>query len=200
MLRAEQLAMSGGRAPISFAVERGRCLGLLGPTPQHTSHLLLACAALARPVSGRVLINDTDTAANPEAARRQVAVARTQCVDERLHLREYLRAVARGRRAAGTTLRLSVTEMLARLDLDGARALSSPEAQAEAAIAAALLPAVGLVVLDEPFAHLRSETRVRAIEWIRALAADSAAVVIGGREERDLRAVSHTVVATEPAR
>ena len=200
MLRVEALVTRAGRAPLSFEVARGRCVGLLGTTAEDVSRVLLAAAALSRPVSGRVMIDDIDTVREPDSVRRRVAVTRPRCVTDRLRLREYLDTVARARRSTGTTLRASVAETLQRLALDGARTLTSPAARAEAALAASLMPSVGLVVLNEPLAHVSSDTRTRAIEWIRALANEPVAVLIGGREERDLRAVSHTVIAMETAR
>lgn len=195
MLRADQLSVAGSGAPLSFEVAPGRCFGLLGRSADHTSRVLLAVAALMRPSAGAVTIGGLDTVRNTEAARRRVAMTRTPCLDARLRLREYLTTVAHARRLGGTASRGSVDLVMERLALDGALRLASPLARASAALAAALMPAVGLVVLDEPFRHVSADTRARAIEWIRSLSTGSVAVVIGGREEGDLRAVSHTVIS-----
>lgn len=200
MLRVESVSMRAGRAPLTFDVPHGRCLGLLSASAEDTSRLLLAAAGMARPLTGRVLISDVDSLTATDASRHRVAITRPQCVDPRLLLREYLDTVSRARRDAGVAPRASTAEVLQRLALNGARALDSSAARAEAALAAALLPAVDLVILDEAFAHVSADTRTRAIEWIRALADEPVAVLIGGREERDLRAVSHTVISMEAAR
>lgn len=200
ILRADGLSAADGRAPLTFEVASGRCLGLLSTSPRYTSSLLQAAAGLTKPVTGRVTIAGIDVRENPEAARRHVAITRRDCVSGQLRLHEYLSAVSQARQAMGCGSRASVPAVIGRLGLDRSRILSSPAANAEAALAAALLPAVSLVLLDEPFRDVSDETRARAIEWIRALAAEPVAVVIGGSAESDLRAVSHVVVRVEPAR
>jgi ABC-type multidrug transport system ATPase subunit len=200
MLLVDQVSVVRGGTPRSFEVAAGHCLGLLGPSPDHTSRWMLTSAGLMRPLTGSVRIGDSETTRDREVARRRMAITRPQSVDTRLRMQEYLHTVAQARRASGTLARAPVAAVIDRLGLDGACRLTSPAARAEASLAAALLPAVGLVILDEPFAQIRPETRRLAIEWIRALATDAVAVLIGGREERDLRAVSHTVISTEPAR
>lgn len=199
MLIVDQVAVVRGAAPVSFDVAAGRCLGLLGPSPDHTSRWLLTAAGVMRPLTGSVRIGGTETTRDHDTARRRMALTRPQSVDAHLRLHEYLHTVAQARLASGTHARAPVATVIDRLGLDGACRLTSPTARAEASLAAALLPAVGLVILDEPFAQVRAETRRLAIDWIRALATDAVAVLIGGREERDLRAVSHTVLSNEPA-
>ena len=196
MLRAEDLTVAAGRPLVSFDVTAGRCLGLLGPSAPDISRLLLTAAGLCRPVTGTVHIDGLDTVTQPADARRGVAINRRSAMDQRLRLAEYLRTVARVRR----DVRTSADAAIERLGLNGTRRLNTAQARAEAALAAALLPAVGLIVLDEPFADLSEDTRTRAIDWIRALAVDPVAIVIGGREERDLRAVSHLVITLESPR
>ena len=95
MLRVEALVTRAGRAPLSFDVARGRCVGLLGTNAEDVSRVLLAAATLSRPVSGRVMIDDIDTVREPDSVRRRVAVTRPRCVNDRLRLREYLDTVAR---------------------------------------------------------------------------------------------------------
>jgi ABC-type multidrug transport system ATPase subunit len=199
-LRVEGLLAAGGSAPLTFEVSRGRCLGLLGASALGTSRLLQTVAALEKPATGRVTIADIDVRLDPDAARRHVAIMRRSCIDSGLRLHEYLSAVSHARKASGFSARASVSTVIERLALNRARSLSSPAARSEAALAAALLPAVGLVLLDEPFRDLSDETRARAIEWIRALAQETVAVVIAGPTERDLRAVSHTVVSVEASK
>ncbi len=198
MLRVEGVPVAAGRGPLSFDVPAGRCIGIQGRSPAEISRFLLAAAGLARPVGGRVLIDGRDPSQDPAATRRHVAITRRGSIDARLRLSEYLTTVAGARRATGTIARVPVTALLERLALNGARALSTTEARAEAALGAALLPSVGLVILDEPFANVSADTRARAIEWIRALADEPVAVLIGGLEERDLRTVGHTVFMEPP--
>jgi len=200
ILRADGVTAAGGHAPLTFEVGSGRCLGVLSTSPRDTSRLLLTSAGLIKPLTGRVTIAGIDAVQSPDAARRHVAITRRDCIDSRLRLDEYLSAVSQARRAMGLPSRASVPAVVDRLGLDRSKRLSSAVARAEAALAAALMPGVSLVVLDEPFRDISDETRTRAIEWIRTLAAEAVAVVIGSRVERDVRSVSHTVMSVEPAR
>lgn len=200
MLRVESLTVTPKYTPLTFDVASGECLGLLGFSATHTSRLLVTVAGLARPLSGSVLIDGVDVIDGSATARRQLAITRTPCVPVQLRLREYLQTVIDSRRSHGMPSRTTAAAALERLRLDGGRMLSTPAARSEAALAAAILPSARLVILDEPFHAVSADTRTAAIEWIRALAADSVGVLIGGREERDVRAVSHTVISTGRAR
>jgi molybdate transport system ATP-binding protein len=202
--------LSGGFvvAPgLDATLERGALLVLFGPSGAGKTTMLRQIAGLERPDAGAIRFNGApwcDVERNwwvPPQARRVGMVFQAPTLFPHLSVRENI--------AYGVVDRSSMPvaiEELARLLgvgslLDRApRALSGGEAQ-RVAVARALAPGPGLVLLDEPFAALDAPARLRLRRDVRALLhrtgtpailvthdraealamADQAAIVVAGR-------------------
>jgi ABC-type multidrug transport system ATPase subunit len=189
MLRVDGLAPFAGVNPLSFDVPAGRCAGLLSSDV----HALLAIAectcGIRIPFAGRVLIDDLDVARQRDRTQPQIAAGLARAAHHLTSLGEHAAAVSASRRT-----RMPVTEGLARLGLDARTRLNTGPAKSAAALLAALLPAAPVVILHDPFRNLDDATRAKSIDWIRALSESSVSVLVTGTEERDVRAVSHSVI------
>ncbi|MFN3648469.1 MAG: ABC transporter ATP-binding protein [Armatimonadota bacterium] len=100
MLTIENLFKSyGGGVPavrdVSFRVEGGEILGLLGPNGAGKTTTLRCVATILRPDHGRITIAGHDLAAEPEAAKRELAfIPELPHPYEMLTVLEHLRFVA----------------------------------------------------------------------------------------------------------
>lgn len=187
MLRVDALTASATAIPVTFAAEPGTCTGLLGTG---AVALLEVVAGLRPAVAGRVSRNVT----GEDVA---IMLLKTSAMDARLTAAEYLTAVAGARRASGQSLRRTPAEALRALALAPAAQLNRLDTCRGVALAAALLPAVPVVLLADPLAGVSPATRHGAIAWIHALADARAAVVAAFTAEGDARAVSHRVIRAE---
>lgn len=195
MLRVEALAVSAGDAPLSFEISNGQTLGLLGANTDGLLRVVEAIAGLRAAVAGNIRIDDLDVLRDSAAARALVSICLPRAANGGTSLRDHAGVVAASRRA-----RLSARDGIARLGLDARLPLNAPAARSAAGLLAALIPDVPVVLLHEPFRDLADETRAKAIDWIRELGGSGTCVLITGREERDVRAVSHQVIETGAGR
>lgn len=186
MLRVEGLPVSAGGPALTFDVPDGRCVGLLGRDATLLLHLAETLAGLRVPRAGRVLVDE----------RRHMSICLPRAVDPRTTLGEHVGTIAGARGLA----RKHVDEGIARLGLVRHLPLTTPAARAAAALLGALVAGTRVVVLHDPFADLDAAVRAKAIDWIRALAGSRTSIVITGADERDVRAVSHSVIDVEAGR
>lgn len=187
MLRVEAVT-AGSAAPLTFEIGAGRSVGVLSRDLAGLLHFAECAAGMRVPSSGRVLIGELDVHREPERARRLIAVNLSRASHPLSTLGEHLQPVV-----AARALRGSVADGLARLGLASRMRLNTKQSQSAAALAAALIPNAQVVVLHDPFRHLDDATRTKAIEWIRSLT-ESTSILITGDTERDVRAVSHSVL------
>lgn len=178
-----------GAGALTFDVADGRSVGLLDRDLAALLHVAECVCGLRKPRTGRVLVDDVDLARSDEA-RASVAVNLSRAAHSLTSLGEHVGVVA----AMRGKLRMPLADGIARLGLDASRQLNTPAAKSAAALLCALLPDARAVVLHDPFRDLDHTTRDKAITWIRALADSGASLLITGAEERDVRAVSHSVI------
>lgn len=184
MLRVDGLVVANDHAPISFDVPAGTCVGLLGSDIERLRAVAETIGGLRAPVAGRTNTN------NAEAS---VAVALTRAAHQLTTLGEHVTAVASSMNKKWR-LRMPVAAAISRLGVDARQRLNTPESCAAAALIAALVPETDIAVLHDPFAGMSDPVRQSAIEWIRSLGGSTTAIVMTGTQERDVRAVSHTVI------
>ena len=153
---------------VSLRADPGRVLAVLGPSGCGKSTLLRTVAGFVPPTRGEVRV-DGEPVRGPSAARGMVA--------QRADLFGWLGVrenVAWGPRAAGRKDALAVADrLLAETGLDGfagtlPAALSGGMRQ-RAAFAQVLANEPPVLLLDEPFAALDAQTRLRMQEWLREL-------------------------------
>lgn len=195
MLRAEGLVARAGNTALTFDVEKGRCVGLLGSDLDALCRISECVSGIRVPAAGHVRITALDSNAqldvhrDADRVRRQIAVRLPETAHRLTTLGEHLAAVAGARPA-----RVTAASAMARLGLDPKMPLATSSARSAAALAAALLPDAPLVILHDPFQSLDAGVRAKGIDWIRSLASSGTSVLVTGTEERDVRAVSHAVI------
>jgi ABC-2 type transport system ATP-binding protein len=195
MLRVEGLSAAPGDAPLSFDIPNGQALGLLGSDAEALSRIVEMIAGLRVPTAGHIRIDDIDVLRDPNRARSVLSFCLPRAAHDRTSLREHAAVVAASRPS-----RVDARAGILRLGLDPQVRLNTPSSKAAAGLLAALLPDVPVVILHEPFRDVPDGTRAKAIDWIRSLAASGTSVLLLGSQERDLRAVCHTVLNAGAAR
>ncbi len=193
---------------VSFAVEAGEIVGIIGHTGSGKSTLVQMLNGLLRPQSGTVLLNGEDIFADPKrmrACRFQVGLVfqypEYQLFDEtvekdigfgprNMDLPED--EIARRVRRAAAVVGLP-EELLAQSPFD----LSGGEKR-RAAIAGVLAMEPRVLILDEPTAGLDPRGRATILEMIRAYNRQSgAAVLFVSHNMEDVAALSHRVLVLD---
>lgn len=179
-------------AGVSLAVAAGEAVVLRGPSGSGKTSLLSLIGCMARPTSGRVVVNGEEVSRLPErfltVVRRrtfgfvfqQFHLVRGLSALENVMLPAYPLGVPRGalaEKARGLLDRLGVGHRA------GARAdwLSGGEAQ-RVAIARALVNDPTVIVADEPTAHLDSKLSVELLGILSGLKADGKTVVVASHD------------------
>jgi osmoprotectant transport system ATP-binding protein len=155
-------------ADVSFRVEAGEVLALVGDSGSGKTTTLKTINRLVEPDAGRVVVEGRDTASvEPHALRRSIGYV-FQGIGLFPHL-TVAENVAVPLRLAGWTgdrIRARVAELLALLELDASLASRSPAElsggqQQRVGVARALAASPRVMLLDEPFGALDPLTRDR---------------------------------------
>jgi putative ABC transport system ATP-binding protein len=161
-------------ADVSFAVERGQSLAIVGPSGSGKSTLLAILAGLDLPTRGTVLLNGTELTALDEDGRARLRAGHVGFVFQSFHLVPSLTAlenVLLPLELAGTDdAPARAREALDRVGLDARRRhyprqLSGGEQQ-RVAIARAFVARPDLLFADEPTGNLDSATGARIAELL----------------------------------
>lgn len=165
--------------PVSFNLESGRILGIVGANGAGKSTLLRLIYRYLKPRSGQVLLDGADIwrQSARDVARKIAAVLQEQPTDFALSV---LEIVALGRRPHGSALAGAgahdgelIEDALERMGLSDYRnrsfgTLSGGERQ-RVMVARALVQCPKLLVLDEPTNHLDIRHQLELAELIRRL-------------------------------
>jgi putative ABC transport system ATP-binding protein len=202
----------GALRGVSFSVQRGELVAVVGPSGSGKSTLLHVMGTLERPSSGVVRIDGVDAAQLDDRAVSQVRARQIGFVFQQFFLAEHATArenVADGLLYAGapaTERNARADEALERVGLSHRTTfkptkLSGGERQ-RVAIARALVGRPAIVLADEPTGNLDMNTGTSIMELLRELNVAGATIIMithdGGLAEqlpRQIRIVDGRVVS-----
>lgn len=199
--RAGRIAVSD----VSFMLNRGEVLGLLGVNGAGKSTTLSMLAGALRPDSGRIELDGQDFVANPDIARRLIGwLPENAPLWPELSVEEHLIAFSRLRGAGRQAARRAADTIIARLRLgDLRRRLAGVLSQGQRqrlGLACALVHDPALVILDE---HANALDPVQVGELrklIRERATAGAAVILSTHVLAEVVAVCDRVAILHEGR
>ncbi len=175
-LRIERLGHAYGAArvlsDVSFAVEPGTCVAVLGASGSGKTTLLRSVAGFVTPAQGRIFVRGAvvveDGRERVPAERRRVGmVFQDYALFAHMTVRENVefgihRDPDRAERVRGLLALVGLSELAGRrpTELSGGQ-------QQRVALARALAPRPAVILLDEPFANLDAALRARLGEEVR---------------------------------
>ena len=158
---------------VSFTVESGQLVALLGPSGSGKSTILRMIAGLESPDDGHVYITG-DLATNQSVQQRNVGfVFQHYALFRHMTVFENVAFGLRVRRTPRREVKKRVEELLSLVQLQAfakryPQQLSGGQRQ-RVALARALAPEPKVLLLDEPFGALDAQVRVELREWLRRL-------------------------------
>jgi ABC-2 type transport system ATP-binding protein len=162
---------------VSFTVESGEVLGLLGPNGSGKTTLLRMLTGYSSPSQGRITVAGFDTLRQPMEARRRIGyVPESLPLYGHMRVHEFLRFMARLRGVPAGKAREATEEAAAKLELD--RVLDAPIRtlsrgyRQRVAIAQALVHSPEVLVLDEPTNGLDPRQIIETRNLVRRLAGE----------------------------
>lgn len=158
---------------VNFQVNEGETLCLLGSSGSGKSTILRIIAGIEKPDKGLVLWNGKDLSAVPAYQRNFGLMFQDYALFPHLSVAENVAFGLRMRRMSKTVIEDRVNEALKRVDMAefGDRRVTdlSGGEQQRIALARALAPRPGLIMLDEPLAALDHSLRVELQDELRTL-------------------------------
>jgi ABC-type multidrug transport system ATPase subunit len=205
VVRARGLTTRPGRATalrsVDLDVAAGECVGLLGPYHGGRTTLLRVLATLVRPSAGTLDIAGIDAIRHVYAARARVAyVGHDPLAAYGLRVREHLEFVHAARiRHSEPATRSAVQDVIERAGLlpDASVDELSTGFRQRLSLAAACLVAPQVLLLDDPFRTIDTESRTHVVSWLREVRDSGTTVLASLSEEQDVDALCHRVVRAE---
>ncbi|HCU25371.1 MAG TPA: hypothetical protein DF383_10150 [Deltaproteobacteria bacterium] len=158
---------------VSFEVEEGALVALLGPSGSGKSTILRMIAGLEQPDQGQIFLGGEEVTRVPTQQRGVGFVFQSYALFKQLTVFQNIAFGLQVRRAAKSRVKERVNDLLALLGLEklGARyphQLSGGQRQ-RVALARALAPEPKVLLLDEPFGAIDAKIRKELREWLRKL-------------------------------
>jgi ABC-2 type transport system ATP-binding protein len=168
---------------VSFQVEPGEIFGLLGPNGAGKTTTLRSLCTLTTPDSGKIEVSGISVIDNPRVARQRLGyVAQEVAIDKVLTGRELLQLQAALYHIPNEKAKQRIDTVLSLLGLqeyaDKKTGTYSGGIRKRLDLAAGLLHAPNVLVLDEPTVGLDIESRVVVWDFLRKLRSAGTTVVI----------------------
>ncbi len=170
---------------VNFSIARSKMVAVQGESGSGKTTLLLACGAMQKPTSGKVLINQRDVFDLTPAVRSQFRASQIGYLFQTLQLVPYLNVLDNVRIVKGVTAG-TAKQWLERLGLDD-RLNHKPDAlshgqRQRVALARAIAHRPALVIADEPTGNLDGKNTRLVFDSLREFADDGGAVLIAAHE------------------
>ncbi|WP_414582017.1 ATP-binding cassette domain-containing protein [Scytonema sp. PCC 10023] len=183
---------------VSFKVESGEIFGLLGPNGAGKTTTLRSLCTLTTPDAGKIEVSGISVINNPRAARKRLGyVAQEVAPDKVLTGRELLQLQAALYHLPGAVAKQRVNTMLELLGLqeyaDKKTGTYSGGLRKRLDLAAGLLHAPDVLVLDEPTVGLDIESRFVVWDFLRKLREAGTTVVITSHYLEEIDALADRV-------
>ncbi|MFN6512892.1 MAG: ATP-binding cassette domain-containing protein [Nostoc sp. CreGUA01] len=183
---------------VSFQVESGEIFGLLGPNGAGKTTTLRALCTLTTPDAGKIEVSGISVLDNPRVARQKLGyVAQEVAPDKVLTGRELLQLQAALYHLPGKVAKQRIETVL---DLLGLQEYANKKTGTYSGglrkrldLAAGLLHAPDVLVLDEPTVGLDIESRFVVWEFLRKLRASGTTVVITSHYLEEIDALADRV-------
>ncbi|MGQ0585960.1 MAG: ABC transporter ATP-binding protein [Gammaproteobacteria bacterium] len=209
MIEAQSLAKSFGAvravANVSLRAEDGRITGLLGPNGAGKTTTLRMLYTLLRPEHGTIRVDGVDAVAQPEAARRRLAVLPdSRGLYKRLTARENVEYFGRLQGLDEATLRERTDRLVRELDLaevEHRHAEGFSQGQrVKTAIARAMVHAPQNLLLDEPTNGLDVMATRALRELLRRWRAEGRCIVFSSHVMQEVASLCDTIVVVAHGR
>lgn len=183
---------------VSFQVEPGEIFGLLGPNGAGKTTTLRTLCTLTTPDAGKIEVSGISVLDNPKAARQKLGyVAQEVALDKVLTGRELLQLQAALYHLPGNMIKQRVNTMLDLLGLqeyaDKKTGTYSGGLRKRLDLAAGLLHAPDVLVLDEPTVGLDIDSRFVVWDFLRKLRAAGTTVLITSHYLEEIDALADRV-------
>lgn len=183
---------------VSFQVEPGEIFGLLGPNGAGKTTSLRILCTLSTPDAGRVEVSGISVVDNPRAARQRLGyVAQEVALDKILTGRELLQLQAALYHLPSAVGKERINTVLALLSLeewaDKRIGTYSGGLRKRLDLAAGLLHAPDVLVLDEPTVGLDIESRFVVWDFLRQLRSGGTTVLITSHYLEEIDALADRV-------
>ncbi len=183
---------------VSFEVQPGEIFGLLGPNGAGKTTTLRALCTLTTPDGGKIEVSGISVLDNPKLARQKLGyVAQEVALDKVLTGRELLQLQAALYHLPGKVIQQRIKTMLDLLGLqeyaDKKTGTYSGGLRKRLDLAAGLLHAPDVLVLDEPTVGLDIESRFVVWDFLRKLRSAGTTVVITSHYLEEVDALADRV-------
>jgi ABC-2 type transport system ATP-binding protein len=189
---------------IDLEVAAGASVGLSGANGSGRTTLLQVLAMLRSPTAGEVEIAGVDARRFPLEARTfAMYVGQELYAANAMTVKEYLGYVRTARRSRGTTDSATTVDAAierAELPADMRTDRLSTGTRKQVALAAALLVAPRLLLLDDPLASLDAVARGRFVAWIAEVRSSGTVLIAAVNNADDSQALCETVLRMERGR
>jgi len=190
---------------VSLRAEDGRITGLLGPNGAGKTTTLRVICTLLKPDQGRIQVDGVDALAEPEQARRRLAVLPdARGLYRRLSARENIEYFGRLQGLDETTLRQRtdrLVEDLGLADVEHRHAEGFSQGQrVKTAIARALVHAPQNLLLDEPTNGLDVMATRAMRELLRRLRAEGRCIVFSSHIMQEVASLCDVIVVLAQGR